>query len=166
LPRPSLRLTGVFVQVLAVGLAIAWALGSGDSTQVAALGEPAPDFVAEVIDGGSFRLSEHTGKPVVINFWASWCAPCRTEIPDISEYAEANPEVSVVGIAVEDAEGPAREFAAEVGASYPLALGTDAIEDAYPRLGLPVTYVIDPDGTVAHVFNGIITPETLTEAVG
>lgn len=155
----------MFVLVLAVGLGLAWAFGSGDS-EVAALGEPAPDFVAEVIDGGSFRLSDHLGEPVVINFWASWCAPCRTEIPDISKYAEANPDVTVVGIAVEDAEEPAREFATDVGASYPLALGTDAIEDAYPRIGLPVTYVIDPDGTVAEVFNGIITGETLTEALG
>ena len=133
---------------------------------MAALGEPAPDFSAEVIGGGTFTLSEVLGQPVVINFWASWCAPCRTEIPDISEYAEANPDVSVVGIAVEDAAAPAREFAAEVGAAYPLALGTDQIEAAYPRLGLPVTYVLDANGIVTHVFNGVVDAETLTEAIG
>jgi thiol-disulfide isomerase/thioredoxin len=148
-----------------VGLGLGWILRSG-SSDVAALGEPAPDFTAEVIDGGTFTLSEEAGQPVVINFWASWCAPCRTEIPDISEYADANPDVSVVGIAVEDAEEPAREFASEVGASYPLALGTAQIEDAYPRLGLPVTYVVNADGAVTHIFNGVVDGETLEEAIG
>jgi thiol-disulfide isomerase/thioredoxin len=150
---------------LIVGLGLGWILRSG-SNEVAALGEPAPNFSAEIIEGGTFTLSEEAGQPVVINFWASWCAPCRTEIPDISEYAEANPGVSVVGVAVEDAEEPAREFAAEVGAGYPLALGTDQIEAAYPRLGLPVTYVLDADGVVTHIFNGVVDAETLTEAVG
>ena len=148
-----------------MGLGLSWIIRSG-SGEVAALGEPAPDFSAEVIGGGTFTLSEKTGQPVVITFWASWCAPCRTEIPDISEYAEANRDVSVIGIAVEDDEEAAREFAAEVGAGYPLAHGTDQIEDAYPRLGLPVTYVLDPDGVVTHVFNGVVDAETLTEAIG
>jgi len=148
-----------------IGLTVAWALDPG-APETAQVGEPAPDFTVEVIEGGEFTLSDARGRPVVLNFWASWCAPCRTEIPDISAFAESNPEVQVIGVAVEDAEVAAREFATEIGASYPLALGSQHVEDSYPRLGLPVTYVIDEDGVVREVFNGIVNETTLTDLVG
>lgn len=151
--------------VLAVGLALGWILG-GDAVAVAEVGQPAPDFSVEVIDGGTFTLSEARGQPVIINFWASWCGPCRTEIPDISAFAEANPDVTVVGVAVQDAEQTARDFAADIDAAYPLALGTTTVEDSYPNLGLPATYVIDANGLVTEIINGIVDEETLGSAVG
>ncbi|HEU4894569.1 MAG TPA: TlpA disulfide reductase family protein, partial [Acidimicrobiia bacterium] len=163
LPRRGLRLTSVFVVVVAVGLALGWLLG-GDAVAVAEIGQPAPDFSVEVIDGGTFTLSEARGQPVIVNFWASWCGPCRTEIPDISAFAEANPDVTIVGVAVQDAEQTAREFAAEIDASYPLALGTTAVEDAYPNLGLPATYVVDENGIVTEIINGIVDEESLASA--
>jgi peroxiredoxin len=165
LPQATLRLTGIFVLVVTLGLAIGWIV-RGDSPAVAEIGKPAPDFTVEVIDGGSFTLSESRGRQVVLNFWASWCAPCRAEIPDISTFALANPDVQVIGVSVEDAEPAAREFAAEVGASYPLALGTQHVEDAYPRLGLPATYLIDRDGVITDIINGIVNEEILAEALG
>jgi thiol-disulfide isomerase/thioredoxin len=119
-----------------------------------------------VIDGGTFTLSEAKGRPVIVNLWASWCPPCRAEIPDISAFAEANPDVTIIGVAVEDAEQTAREFAAEIDASYPLALGTTAVEDAYPNLGLPATYVIDENGVVTDIINGIVDEEILSSAIG
>lgn len=165
LPRPTLRLTGIFVLILAVGLVVGWIVDE-DSVAVAEIGERAPDFTVEVIDGGSFTLSESRGRPVVLNFWASWCAPCRAEIPAISAFALAHPDVQVIGVSVEDAESAARGFAAEIKASYPLALGTQHVEDAYPRLGLPATYVIDRDGVVMDIINGIVNEEILAEALG
>lgn len=163
MPRPSLRLTGVFVLVVVAGLAIGWIVSAG-SDQTAELGEEAPDFTLEVIGGGSFTLSDARGQPVVLNFWASWCEPCRTEIPDISEFADANPDVAVVGVSVQDAEQTAKDFANEIGATYPLALGTEAIEDSYPTFGLPATYVLDENGVVAEIFNGIVDEQILTDA--
>ena len=151
--------------MLAVGLTLGWLLG-GDAVAVAEVGEPAPDFSVEVIEGGTFTLSEAKGRPVIVNLWASWCPPCRAEIPDISAFAEANPDVTIIGVAVEDAEQTAREFAAEIDASYPLALGTPAVEDAYPNLGLPATYIIDENGVVTEIINGIVDEETLGSAVG
>jgi cytochrome c biogenesis protein CcmG/thiol:disulfide interchange protein DsbE len=155
----------VFLVVLAVGLTVGWIVG-GSSEQIAEMGKTAPDFTVEVIEGGEFTLSEQRGRPVVVNFWASWCEPCRVEIPDISEFADAHPDVAVVGVAVRDAEQTAREFATEVGASYPLALGTEDVEDAYPTFGLPATYVLDEDGAVIAIFNGIVDENSLAEAVG
>jgi thiol-disulfide isomerase/thioredoxin len=155
----------VFVVVLAVGLTVGWLLGD-DAVTIAEIGQPAPDFSVEVIDGGTFTLSEARGRPVIVNFWASWCGPCRTEIPDISAFADANPDVTIVGVAVQDAEQTAREFAAEIDASYPLALGTTVVEDTYPNLGLPATYVIDENGVVTDIINGIVDEESLGSAVG
>lgn len=149
---------------MALGLAIGWIVGR-DSSQVAEIGGAAPDFTVEVIDGGTFTLSEAQGQPVIVNLWASWCAPCREEIPDISAFATANPDVTIIGVAVEDPESSAREFAATIGATYPLALGTTEFEDAYPHLGLPATYIIDKNGTVTDVINGIVDEETLTNAL-
>lgn len=155
----------MFVAVLAVGLTVGWLMG-GDEVSVAEIGQPAPDFSVEVIDGGTFTLSGARGQPVIVNLWASWCPPCRAEIPDISAFAEANPDVTIIGVAVEDAEQTAREFAAEIDASYPLALGTTAVEDAYPNLGLPATYVIDENGVVTDIINGIVDEEILSSAIG
>lgn len=151
--------------MIAVGLTVGWIV-SGGSEQVAEIGETAPDFTVEVIGGEEFTLSQQRGRPVVVNFWASWCEPCRVEIPDISDFATANPDVTVVGVAVQDVEQTAREFAAEVGASYPLALGTEEVEDAYPTFGLPATYVLDEDGVVIEIFNGIVDESILADATG
>jgi len=165
LPRPSLRLTGIFVLVVATGLAIGWIFGTS-SAETAEIGSPAPEFTVEVIDGGTFTLSEALGQPVVVNFWASWCAPCREEIPDISAYADSNPDVAVVGVAVRDIEENSRRFANEIDASYPLALGTSAVEDAYPAFGLPYTVIVDEGGIVTQIFNGIVDENVLTDLVG
>jgi len=164
LPRRSLKLTGVFVLVVVVGLVIGWIVGQ-DSAESSEIGKPAPDFTVALIDGGTFTLSEARGQPVIVNLWASWCAPCREEIPDISAFAAANPDVTVVGVAVQDPEKSAREFAATIGATYPLALGTTEFEDAYPHLGLPATFIIDENGTVIDIINGIVNEEVLTDAL-
>ncbi|MCY4370476.1 MAG: TlpA disulfide reductase family protein [bacterium] len=121
-------------------------------------GEPAPDILLPLFDGSEFVLSQHLsvdGRPVVLNLWASWCTPCRREIPEFSRVAEANPDVAFVGAAVEDARGPAEAFAAEVGASYPMGIDEHlTVKAGYPFVGLPVTYLIAADGTVARQIQG------------
>ncbi len=154
----------MFVGVVVIGLAVAWAIG--DRGVVAQAGEPAPDFTVDVLDGGTFSLSDHIaddGRPLIINLWASWCAPCRKEMPDLSAFAGEHPEIEVVGVAVEDSLEEARTFAAEIDPEYALAYGDEAFEEAYHNFGLPVTYFLDADGTVTEVFNGILTPERLEE---
>jgi thiol-disulfide isomerase/thioredoxin len=147
-----------------LGLTIGWIVSRG-SSEVAAVGQPAPDFTVELIDGGTFTLSEAEGRPVIVNLWASWCNPCREEIPAISAFATANPDVTVVGVSVQDPESDSRDFAATIDATYPLALGTTEFEDAYPHLGLPATYILDENGTVIGVINGIVNEEILADAL-
>ena len=128
-------------------------------------GEPAANMSAALFDGSRFVMSEYRstdGRPLVLNLWASWCAPCRIEIPEFSRVAEQNPQVAFLGVAVEDAPGPAETFAAEVGASYPLGIDDNgSVTDNYPFMGLPVTYLIGADGRITRQVNGQITAGTL-----
>ena len=128
-------------------------------------GEQAPEINLSLFDGSEFVLSEHLagdGRPLVLNLWASWCTPCRREIPEFSEVAEANPDVAFVGAAVEDARGPAEAFAEEVGASYPMGIDEKlTVKNGYPFVGLPVTYLINADGTVARQIQGQLSGPAL-----
>jgi thiol-disulfide isomerase/thioredoxin len=131
--------------------------------------EQAPAIDVEMFDGSRFNLADHIaddGRPIVLNLWASWCLPCRTEMPEFDEVALARPDVAFVGIAVEDSPGPAMDFADEVGVSYPLGIDQDnEVADAFPYLGLPATYLINADGTVARQFQGQINKALLTALV-
>jgi thiol-disulfide isomerase/thioredoxin len=136
---------------------------------VAEVGELAPDFTVDLLDGGVFRLADHLaedGRPLVINLWASWCVPCREEMPDLSDFARSHPDLSVVGVAVEDNLEDATAFGEEIGPAYPLAFGNEQFEEAYPNFGLPVTYFLDGAGVITDVHNGILTGETLEEMAG
>jgi thiol-disulfide isomerase/thioredoxin len=134
----------------------------------------APDFTVPTLDGSVFTLSEHLaedGRPVFLNLWASWCFPCRAEMPDIDAAAQANPDVTFVGVAVQDSTPDASEFAREIGVQYVIGFDeADIVEDGYPALGMPSTYLISSDGIILDVIIGAITAEEingfLTENLG
>lgn len=157
----------MFLAVVGATVLAASVLGPSDG-ETAQIGRAAPGFTVELIGGGSFDLSDHLeddGRPLLLNLWASWCLPCRAEVPEIDAFATDHPEVMVLGVAVEDTEAASVEFAEELSPRYPLAFGTPEFEAAYPRIGLPVTYVIDGDGRVSEIYNGIVDQETLERLV-
>ncbi len=122
-------------------------------------GTAAPDFEVELLDGETLRLSELRGKGVVLNFWASWCGPCRWEMPAFEkawqEHQRQN--IAFVGIAIQDFEQESRRFAEEVGVSYPLGYdATGEIGTAYGVSNLPTTYFIDADGRVVRGVVGAV----------
>lgn len=125
----------------------------------------APNFTVELLDGTTFDLDRHLaedGRPVILNFWASWCTPCRVEMPDFDEIAREKPGLKVIGVAVSDTEQDAREFAAEVGVSYALGIDTsETVAAAYPFLGLPSTWFIDSGGLIVREFAGQVDAEAL-----
>ncbi len=177
LPRRTGQLTVIFIGVVAIALIAASVWPRQDSPpldQVGALGvvgsdDAAPDFTVRLLDGSTFTLSEHLstdGRPVVLNFWASWCAPCRAEMPDFDEVANEKPGLLVLGIAVQDSESNAREFAEEVAVGYPLGIDSgETVAASYRYLGLPATWLIAADGTIARQVNGQIDADALREMV-
>lgn len=134
-------------------------------------GAPAPDFAMTLFDGQALRLSSLRGKVVVLNFWASWCDPCKQEMPSLQAVAAgAGPDVAIVGIGLKnDKEADARAFAKKYGVTYAIGRDTGAggdavfgpIEAAYGIIGAPTTVVIHPDGTIATVAIGLQTEDEL-----
>lgn len=164
----SFRLTGVFVIVVAAGLLGAWIFNSGGEDR-AGVGQAAPDFEVEnIVRGDPIVLSDllhGDDRPIVINLMASWCGPCREEIPELSAFAEANPGVLVLGVAVEDSYEDFKQFVTEVQPTYTVGFDEGAMRESYPTLGLPATFFLDSDGVVVEVFNGILDQELLEEFV-
>lgn len=123
-------------------------------------GQAAPDFSVQLLDGTEFRLSDHVAsndRPIFLNLWASWCAPCRAEMPAIDAAAARHTDVYFLGVAVEDDPAAARGFAEEIAVSYPLAIDdAERVSRRYPSPGLPATFLIAPDGTIVRtVFGGL-----------
>jgi cytochrome c biogenesis protein CcmG/thiol:disulfide interchange protein DsbE len=154
--------------------AVAWILRSALADQevsptVVEVGLTAPDFTLSLFDGATFTLSSHLaqdGRPVVLNFWASWCLPCRHEMPAFDAVAHDRPEIFILGVAVQDTEPAARAFADEVGVSYSLGYDTEGtILEKYPTLGLPATWFITADGTVAEQWFGQLDKALLEEMI-
>ena len=122
------------------------------------LGEPAPGFRLETLEGAPLSLAGLEGQVVALNFWASWCGPCRQEMPDFQQAWEEHRDQGVVfvGVAVDDTEKDAGDFARQVGVTYPLALdGTGEVAQAYRLEALPSTFIIDQQGNVANVITGL-----------
>jgi len=150
-----------FVGLLGFGLI---AKGGDD----VAVGEPAPDAPVEQLDGsGEASLADYRGEWVLVNFWASWCEPCRAEAPALERYARAHDaDLSVVGIAVKDNTESATAFAREYGLTYDLLRdGAGDRMDAWGILALPESFLVDPEGNLALIQRGPVDAKYLDAAV-
>jgi thiol-disulfide isomerase/thioredoxin len=125
-------------------------------------GEPAPDFALVLDDGRFLNLADLQGRPVVLNFWATWCGPCRMEMPELVKAANADPDLVVLAVDVQEAREPVEQFAAEFQMNMPIVLDAEGkVRSLYRVPGLPTTYFVDRSGNIASVVVGPLTPQVL-----
>lgn len=135
------------------------------------IGSPAPDFELPMLSGEQFRLSDQRGSWLVINFWATWCAPCRNEMPIFqalhdapSEAARALGQVKVIAINRDESAPTVQAFLSELKLDLPVALDAGGkVSNRYGILSLPITYFVDPEGIVRHRHIGEISAELLDQ---
>ncbi len=175
--RISILTISVVLVVAASGMALMTIPASNAEavqTAVATDGKKAPDFTLTTIDGKSLKLSDYKGKGVIVNFWATWCPPCRAEIPDMIELQKEyeSKGFSFIGIAVGDEEEKVKAFAQAQKMNYPVAMGSRELAASYGKLtkegtirGIPTSFVINGKGEILDYFVGARDKATFAEAI-
>jgi cytochrome c biogenesis protein CcmG/thiol:disulfide interchange protein DsbE len=163
----------LIVVVAAVGLAWIWINRvPGGNTDAAgalpaapAVGHPAPGFSLTTTSGETFKLSDLRGKPVVLNFWATWCPPCRAELPELQAASQSlGSQVAFVGIDQAEAPDQVRAFAEKLGITYAIPLDESAdASRLYAVRSLPTTFFIDRAGIIRQIQVGPVTEATLAQ---
>ncbi len=178
--RASSWLLGLVLVLVIVAIGV-YSLIGGDDEGDASTGlesarnaGPAPDFALTTFEGDTFQLSDHRGEVVIVNFWGSWCDPCREEMPAFQEASRSSGnDVTFVGVGSErDREDKAREFADEFGVTYPIGLDSEGgsvaagqITKDYNVSFYPTTFVIGPDGDISSVVVGQMDTDDLASYI-
>lgn len=133
------------------------------------IGRPAPDFEMTLLDGTTARLSDYRGRPVWINFWASWCPPCRAENPDIQEVYDAHRDehgLVLLAPAIGERAGDVAAYMERADLSYPVGLDSDTqIAANYRILGIPTHVFVDADGVIREIRVGAMSKKTMEKNV-
>jgi peroxiredoxin len=150
---------GILALAAAAAIATFPSCASSEVESVPA-GDPASlDYTLKDMHGNDVNLASFRGRPIILNFWATWCGPCKAEIPALVELADRYKaqQLTVLGVSVDDSPADLRQFAAEYKMNYPVlvGLGHDALQEKYDAvLMIPVTWFIKPDGTVLKKHQG------------
>lgn len=168
---------GKLVLISLAGLGVSLLLGGGLFLVNRAAAQPAsptplpvidsrmlPDFSLPDIEGRTHSVSDLGGTPAVINFWATWCAPCEQEMPLLKSYAEQYPHINFVGINSGEGLSIIEPFIAKYDITFPVWLDQDeTVTDLLKIIGLPTTYFIDSQGVIQAVHLGQLTPALLDQ---
>lgn len=148
---------------LVAGLIAFEALSSGNGSA----GQPAPALPSAVLQAPKTTLASLRGKPALINFWASWCEPCRKEAPELERFERTlGDRGRLVGVDYTDRADAAREFVRKYGWTFPILSDPDGVYGARYRFsGLPTTVVLDPQGRIVETLRGPQTVEDLRQAL-
>lgn len=173
--RDNRRWTAVMIAVVFVaGMWIGLTASSASQTTSGVVPSPregfsAPDFTLETLEGETITLSDLRGQVVIVNLWASWCPPCRAEMPAIEQiyqsYKAQGLEVLAVNTTYQDSEKAAAQFAQDFGLTFPILLDRDgAVSRSYQLQVLPTTYFIDRQGIIRAVIPGGPMKESLIQS--
>ncbi len=125
---------------------------------------PAPNFNMVLSDGKYLTLADLQGRPVLLNFWATWCGPCRLEMPGLVAEANQNPDLVILAINVQEELTQLQPFAEDFQMAMPVVRDSDAaLRQLYEVSGMPTSVFIDREGTIATVWRGVLTANTLQE---
>lgn len=142
--------------------------GTVPSSPPPVLDGPAPDFEVALLDGGRFKLSEHRGHVVWINFWSSWCPPCRAEMPDIERVwrDEMGTDLAIVAINFAEDEGTVEDFRERLGLTFPIGTdGAGRVATHYRLAGFPSHFLVDRDGVLREIRVGLMHESTMRAAL-
>jgi cytochrome c biogenesis protein CcmG, thiol:disulfide interchange protein DsbE len=158
----------VMVVLALIGLLGYGLLSKGGSS--IAVGDPAPDKeLSRLGDSGTGELADYRGKWVLVNFWASWCAPCRSEAPALESFQRlhSGQGFTVLGINLDDTTNDALDFVRRYGLTYPQLRDGDGSDrrDAFGMTGFPESFLVDPDGKVALIRRGPVDERYLDQMV-
>ncbi len=152
---------------LAIAVALGLIVGASVIDRVRRPSGVAPPLELVNIAGGTTSLVELRGQVVVVNFWGSWCGPCRAEIPEIADFAEKNPDVKVLGVAVKSGTGARLADSARLlGITYDVLEGTESAVDHWRVSVFPTTFVIGSNGKIAASRVGTVDAGDLESMVG
>jgi thiol-disulfide isomerase/thioredoxin len=133
------------------------------------VGKMAPDFELKTLEGKPLRLSDYRGKAVLLNFWATWCGPCKIEMPWFVDLQKKyGPQgLQIVGVAMEDTDvADIKKFTQEMGVNYPVARGREAVGEAYGGvMGLPTSFYIGRDGSIVEQSAGLIGKDEIEKHI-
>ncbi|HET7465791.1 MAG TPA: redoxin family protein [Candidatus Dormibacteraeota bacterium] len=147
-------------------LSLAWGLQHAAMSSPQLLGQPAPRLAIQTLDGTDVNVSDLRGRPVVLNFWASWCGPCVQEQPVLTSAYDQHRQVEFVGAAMQDTRSGVDAFAKAHPYPYPAGLIVDGSYQSYGVIAPPVTVFIDAQGLVTASFTGPLDGPTLDHYLG
>jgi cytochrome c biogenesis protein CcmG/thiol:disulfide interchange protein DsbE len=168
---PSRRiLLSAAVAVAAVWLAGCRAPNAGAAKKVKSEAErkPAPDFALKDVNGATVRLSDYRGKVVLLNFWATWCGPCKIEIPWFIEFEQKHKDrgFAVLGISMDDGWEVVRPFLARMNVNYRTVLGDEMVAELYGGVAsLPTSFLIDREGRIVSAHLGLVNKSVYEDEI-
>ncbi|MFI5265921.1 MAG: TlpA family protein disulfide reductase [Chloroflexota bacterium] len=155
----------LFLSLLAVAAgAYYWFFQRPASTPI--IGRPAPAFQLQTLEGSSASLAGYRGRPVIVNFWATWCEPCKQEMPALQAESAARPDLVVLGVDNVESAVKVKPYVDQLGVRFPILLDQDAsVMERYQVTGLPTSFFIDRSGVLRSLYRGALTEDILRSSV-
>ena len=132
-----------------------------------AIGNIAPDFELTTLEGETTRLSDYRGQRVFINFWATWCPPCRAEMPDMQKlYEQTDVDVEILAVNLQESEEVVSEFVKEFGLTFPILMDVNSdVADTYQVRAYPTSYMIDSSGRIQFIAIGAMNHDLMVQEI-